>query len=284
MKFKDLEREAETKNKEVGEATKAIAVVLEKEISDVEDPSVLVTQEIAKADDDLKDILNAVEQCNSRLGGMEDHLEGVKRVIAVLDLQKEIEDLSKTKVIAEYRKVEEARIAAHAFAERMDTIREAVQVVLRTTAEEKIKSTKKAISDIYRELAQRIDYPDIEIDPGKYEVMAVRDGESEVALRILNKGDINCAALSIFLALATSDECKHNIGFILLDDPSQCLDSPHKEKLAGILNRVLERKQLVIATSEEDFGAQLREKITKKKRIYTMEQWTEERGPEIKME
>jgi len=202
----------------------------------------------------------------------------------VLNLRKGIDDLSKVKDSPEYKKAGESRSTAHTFGDRIETIREAIQAVLRTTAEAKIKSTKTAISAIYRELAQRSDYPDIEIDPEKYEVMAVRDGESEVALRILNKGDINCAALSIFLALATSKDLTHNIASILLDDPSQSLDPAHKERLANILNRVLEDKQLVIATSEDDFGTHLRSKLTKKKGIYTMEKWTEGTGPEVKVE
>lgn len=282
--FESLREQIEGKTREVQEATGAIATALKKEISDAEDPLVLVTQEIARVDEDLEAIRTAVEQSNNRLNGIDDRLEDVIRVIAVLNLRKDFDDLSKVKDSPEYKRVEEARSAAHAFGDRVETIREAIQAVLRATAEAKVKSTKTAISAIYRELAQRSDYPDIEIDPEKYEVMAVRDGESEVALRILNKGDINCAALSIFLALATSDDLTHNIGFIVLDDPSQSLDPAHKERLANILNRVVEDKQLVIATSEGDLSTYLRSKLTKKKRIYKMEKWTEDIGPEVKVE
>ena len=279
-----LQLQVSIKSKEVRDSTNAIATALKKKISDTEDPLVLVTQEIAKVDEDLAAIRTAVEQSNNRLNAMDDGLEDVRLIIAVLNLRKGIDDLSKVKDSPEYKKAGESRSTAHTFGDRIETIREAIQAVLRTTAEAKIKSTKTAISAIYRELAQRSDYPDIEIDPEKYEVMAVRDGESEVALRILNKGDINCAALSIFLALATSKDLTHNIASILLDDPSQSLDPAHKERLANILNRVLEDKQLVIATSEDDFGTHLRSKLTKKKGIYTMEKWTEGTGPEVKVE
>ncbi|MBI4456892.1 MAG: hypothetical protein HY644_13480 [Acidobacteria bacterium] len=281
--FRSLQDEIESKTRELRGAISAIATALRKDISEAEDPLVLVTQEIAKVDEGLEAIRNVVEKSNKRLNGMDDGLEDVKRIIAVLNLQKDIEDLSKVKDSPEYKQVKEARRATHAFGDRVETIGEAIHTVLLITADAKVKSTKTAISAIYRELAQRSDFPDIEINPEKYEVMAVRDGESVVALQILNKGDINCAALSIFLALATSEDLTHNIGFIVLDDPSQSLDPAHKERLANILNRVLDGKQLVIATSEEDFGVHLRNKLTKKKKIYTLEKWTEDTGPEVKV-
>jgi len=282
--FQSLREQIEGKTREVQEATSAIATALKKEISEAEDPLVLVTQEIAKVDRDLEAIRAAVEHSNNRLNEMDDGLENVRRIIAVLNLRKDIDNLSKVKDSPEYKKAEAARSAAHTFGDRVETIREAIQAVLRATAEAKVKSTKTAISAIYRELTQRSDYPDIEIDPEKYEVMAVRDGESEVALRILNKGDINCAALSIFLALATSDDLAHNIGSILLDEPSQDLDPAHMERLTNILNRVLEDKQLVIATSKPDFSTHLRSNLTTKKRFYTMEKWAEDTGPQVKVE
>ncbi len=133
-------------------------------------------------------------------------------------------------------------------------------------------------------LAQRADYPEIEIDAETFEVMAVRDGEAEVALRILNKGDLNCAALSIFLALATSSDLSHRMGFIVLDDPSQSLDPSHKERLAKLLDCMLGDKQLIIATSETDFVGHLRAKLKKRKRIYTLQRWAEDTGPEISVE
>ena len=87
--------------------------------------------------------------------------------------------------------------------------------------------------------------------------------------------------LSIFLALATSNQLSHKIGFIVLDDPSQSLDLPHKSRLAELLDRLLGDKQLILATSEEDFMGHLRAKLRANKLIYTMNRWTEETGPEI---
>ena len=281
QKFGQLQRELEGKRKEVRVAMDAISVALETEISDSADPLVLINQEIAEVGEDLEAIHRAVEQSNQRLDSIDDQLEDVKRIMTVLRCQKEVEDLLKIQDSSEYKQLEAEREELHNFCDQVVTIGEAIEDVLRNSASLKIDSTKTAISDIYRHLVDRSDFPDIKIDPEKYEVMALGNGESEVALRILNKGDINCAALSIFLGLATREDLTHNMGFMVLDDPSQNLDIVHKERLANILNRVLEKKQLVIATSEDDFAAHLNSKLTKQKKVYQLSRWTEERGPEI---
>ena len=58
--FELRQKDAEIKGKEVHQATKAIAGVLEKAISDAEDPLALVTQKIERIDEDLKEIHTTV--------------------------------------------------------------------------------------------------------------------------------------------------------------------------------------------------------------------------------
>jgi DNA repair exonuclease SbcCD ATPase subunit len=280
--FGELKKEIDEKDNEIKKDTMPkIARAIEIEISETDDPAVFLNKEIVSIDKDLESLRYAVEQSNARLNRIEDQLADVKRINAVLSLQKYLDNLSRVKDLPEYKELEEARMRAHAYGDRANTIRETIQAVLKQNAEGKIKKTKEAISTLYRELVNRSDFPDIEIDPEKYEIMAVGAGESEVALRILNKGDINCAALSIFLALASLEEMEHNIGFIVLDDPSQCLDPVHKDRLANVLNHVLENKQLIIATSEDTFGLKLQNMLVKMKKIYRMGNWSAEKGPEI---
>jgi DNA repair exonuclease SbcCD ATPase subunit len=274
----------EPRRKELQAAAGAIGAALHREISSDEDASSLVNDEAAKIERDLENLRRAVEQSNQRLDAMDDGLEGVKRIVAVLRLKVEINELSEIKETPEYKEVEAARSRAHGFGDQVRTIRGAVETVLQRTADQKVKATKQAICSFYRELAARADYPDIEIDAGKYEVLAVREHDSQAALSILNKGDLNCAALSIFLALATSKDLAHNLGFIVLDDPSQSLDAPHKERLTGLLARVLAERQLIIATSESDFMAQLRNNLAGPKKVYSLRNWSEHTGPEIEAE
>ncbi|AOY80349.1 AAA family ATPase [Moorena producens JHB] len=276
-----LQRERLDKDKGLQQAKNAIAVALETEINDSAHALALLNQAITDVDQELVRIRTAVEQSNQRIDSIDQDLENIKRIITVLRYRQEVDNLFSIQDCPDYKEVEAAKADLEAFCDRLLTIGEAVQEVLGNSAKEKIDATRAAISSIYRQLAHRSDFPDIEIDPEKYEVMAVGYGESEVALRLLNKGDINCAALSIFLALATSEQLTHNIGFMVLDDPSQNLDPVHKERLAQVLDQVLEKKQLIIATSEDDFVEQLSFKLTKPNKLYRLGQWTPTRGPTI---
>jgi len=187
--FNQLELNTQTKREDLLEVTLAIGKALNREISDTEDPVVLINQEIEKISGDLDAIRTVVEQSNSRLNEIEDGLEEIRCIATVLSLQKNLEELSKLKDTSEYKLVERARKNAYAFGDEVSTICEAIEAVLWTTAQVKIESTKAAISNIYQKLNPRSgDFSDIEIDPEKYEVMAVGPKGSEVALRILNKG------------------------------------------------------------------------------------------------
>jgi DNA repair exonuclease SbcCD ATPase subunit len=61
---------------------------------------------------------------------------------------------------------------------------------------------------------------------------------------------MNSVALAICFALTESLPLK--IGFLMLDDPSQSLDESHKESLAKILSELSDKKQIVVATQDDD--------------------------------
>ncbi|OYD15445.1 hypothetical protein CH330_05690 [candidate division WOR-3 bacterium JGI_Cruoil_03_51_56] len=282
--LRQLQSQTQIAAKDVSESTKAIADALKVEISESQDPLTLLSKGMADLEDELEKVGKVVEQSNARLNSMEDGLADVRRINTILRIQRDMEELSKIKETNEYEQVAKARKSAHDFADLSESIYEAVQTVLQRNAKSRIASTRDAISSIFRELAQRSDFPDLRIDPVSYEVIAVRGDKSEIAQRFLNKGDINCAALSIFLALATSKDLSHNLGFMILDDPSQTLDSTHNERLAGVLDHVLGNRQLIIATSEENFAKELRNSLTKKKQVYFMRDWSDDTGPKVEIE
>ena len=61
---------------------------------------------------------------------------------------------------------------------------------------------------------------------------------------------MNCVALSVYLALAT--QLQHNLGFVILDDPSQNLDTEHKQALVGILSRLAPQLQVLVGTQDTE--------------------------------
>ncbi len=61
---------------------------------------------------------------------------------------------------------------------------------------------------------------------------------------------MNAVALAVCFALSTI--LKLRFGFLILDDPAQTLDSDHKAALADVLLELGKRKQIVIATQDEE--------------------------------
>lgn len=95
------------------------------------------------------------------------------------------------------------------------------------------------------------------VDRNNYVLRTVAsvDGEASLASSRLSTAQMNCVALSVYLALA--ERLEHNLGFIILDDPSQSLDTEHKEALTRVLDELDPALQFVIATQDVEFGNML---------------------------
>ena len=168
------------------------------------------------------------------------------------------------------------------FAAYVDIIYQTIENKIQEDARVKLGKAKDNIAHIFRILANRTDFPEIEIEQDSYEIMAVKDNKKIPALSIFNHGDLNCAGLSIFLGLGASQRVIHDIGFIILDDPSQSLDYFHRKNLVKIFNSLPDDKQILISTSESDFRNLILSKIIRRKKQYNFDQWTETKGIQAK--
>jgi len=259
-----------------------IETVLGYEIKDTEDPIIVVKNELREIEDELKKINDAVKESNKKLNTIEDQIFDLSQILRVLKLEADIEDLLKIKETEEYEKVENSKEKLEKFAAYVDIIRQKIDKKIQEDAMVKLGEARDSIANIFRKLADRPDYPEIEIDPDSYKIMAVKGNERISALSIFNHGDLNCAGLSIFLGLGTSQRVTHDIGFIILDDPSQSLDDFHKENLINILNSVPDDKQVLISTSESGFRELILNKIIKKKKHYDFDPWSDTKGVQPK--
>ena len=71
------------------------------------------------------------------------------------------------------------------------------------------------------------------------------------------------------------------LNLMILDDPTQSLATPQKERLAEVIDEVAESRQVIIATMDAEFFEALRSRVTKRKRVYEFRSWTPADGPEI---
>ncbi len=104
------------------------------------------------------------------------------------------------------------------------------------------------------------------------------NGEEVYARALFSTAQLNETAIILLLAMANS--AKHKYDFIILDDPSQSLDSKSKEKLAKLLTKVAESKQLIICTMDTEFAEFLRVSYPNGK-FYLFEEYTD-KGPIVK--
>ncbi|HEV2317517.1 MAG TPA: hypothetical protein VGV89_08105 [Thermoplasmata archaeon] len=90
---------------------------------------------------------------------------------------------------------------------------------------------------------------------------------------------MNCVALSAYLSLAKV--LTHNLGFILLDDPSQNLDAEHKKALAAVIKGLLPSLQVVVGTHDAEFDGFLRSDLVPNDVLWYDLRWNPRDGTSV---
>lgn len=255
-----------------------IETTLGYEIEETVDPIVVTIKELEEIQENLKNLESAVTESNQKLNTTEDGISKLEYVLKVLDLENQIEVLLKIKEAEEYKKVENNKVELERFSEGVSLIRQIIEGKIQESARAKLGEAKESIASMFKKLADRSDFSEIEIDPNSFEILAVKGSEKIPALSIFNQGDLNCAGLSVFLGIGSTQELSHGLGFIILDDPSQSLDINHKENLVSVLNSMPDDKQILLSTSESDLRDLILNKIKRKKKHYNFDSWDEKKG------
>lgn len=150
----------------------------------------------------------------------------------------------------------------------VEAIGRAVTDVASTRARDALTAARSSISDYYQRLCGHPYFDDLQVEVtgqhvrgqerNNYRVKTVStsDAFSSLASTRLSTAQMNCVALSIYLALAT--RLDHELGFLILDDPSQSLDTAHKTALASLLVDLGTSVQLVVATEDQEMGDLMR--------------------------
>jgi len=278
VKLEELDIKIGAQSEQVANQISNVEAELDRKIKDTEDPAALLRAELANIEEDLEKLAAAVRESNQKLNAVEDSIIGLEQVLKVLELEADIVGLLDVTESEEYQKVQDAKLALEEFAADLDLIRQAVEAVLQESATAKLEEAGERIDEIFGELANRPDFSGLEIDPSSFEIFVVENGERLPALAILNQGDMNCAAISVFLGLSTAPGISHKLGFVILDDPSQSLDSVHEANLVRIINTLPEDRQVWISTSEGHLAGLARADITSKKKCYKFEPWSDATG------
>lgn len=173
----------------------------------------------------------------------------------------------------------------------LESIAQCVQSVARLHARDAIDSSRDKTAEYYQRLAGQSYFDRLRIDvqekvlsgvaKNNYIIKAFssQDGADTLAGSRLSTGQMNCVALSIFLGMR--GVLSHNLGFTVLDDPSQNLDSSHKALLADVLRELATETQVVIATEDTEFDELLRESLDQQRCARYVLSWASRTGTSV---
>lgn len=105
-----------------------------------------------------------------------------------------------------------------------------------------------------------------------------KKNEKTYVQTLFSTGQLNEAAVLILLAMAR--KALHPLKFVILDDPSQSLDTNGKKRLAELLARASKYKQMIVSTMDIEFANFLKSCYPQAK-LYKFTGYRSERGPVV---
>jgi DNA repair exonuclease SbcCD ATPase subunit len=168
---------------------------------------------------------------------------------------------------------------------RLTELRDALQDIAETTKRHQSEIITDVLNNLdihhyYQQLDPHPAYTALQIEPEltdkgtyNYWIKALTEDYSHgtyVQTRF-STAQANCAAIAIFLAV--NQHLSKNLETILLDDPSQSMDTEHKQRLAQTL--ASNPRQVIVATEDPQMYAFLKQ-FFKSPTVYELLPWTSE--------
>jgi len=285
-RLKEKLKSAEETLKEIN---RKIAQALGREITERDDPYVLVNKKLDSIDKELKKLEDAVRSRQGILDDIAHLLDKIELIVDILNSEEKKRIVEEIQASPEYRRMEELKDEFAILLDDIDKIKQAVSEISHEEARQKVGAAEKVIDNYFREIASNPWVSNIEFSVSVDSRTArnhyeFRDQHGKDLTPILSQGDLNAMALSIFLGMATSRAVKESFGFVMLDDPSQSLGSGHKEKLIEVLDEVLKDRMVVLSSMDKELQDLVFSKITGAKTKYVFSNWTPEEGPQVREE
>ena len=229
-------------------------------------------KQIQNNGDEISKLEKSAQDQSNRVEKVRESLDLVCKVIDILNKETELGGLKNLNPedSKEVENIEKIIAGLYNFEDKLTKIITVSGKVQSELASQMIMESQKDIEDYYTKLCMHQHYDKLKIDVEPNErggqvknaytirAMNVKDrNETQVVTRF-STGQMNCVALSVFFALTKSLPVK--LGFLLLDDPSQNLDSEHKDALVNLLGLISKDRQIFISTQDEEFKKILQSK------------------------
>jgi len=266
-------------------AVQKAAEFLDRELTDQDDPAALLSIEIGKIDDRLKQIAEAIRGKREALNRISQSLNRLSLLYDVLELEDKIGRIEKIAETDEYRELENIRDRVAVLVVDVEVIDKFVRENMSKEAKTKMKAAGDAIDDYFQKIvgnpaAQKLV---VEIEEDKRtggNSYTFRDQNGEEFKPISSQGDMTGLALSMFLGLVKA--YAHPIGFVLMDDPSQSLGTRQKQRLVEVLDEVCRSgRNIIVGTMDSELQEFLESSLTTAKTVYEFSEWEPESGPQV---
>jgi len=232
---------------------------------------------------ELKAIEITVKEKQEKLNKIEENINNFSKIHEVLKLESQREKARNIERSNNWKKLQEKADEFKKFVEEIEDIISVVKQASTAEARNKIESVKEKISEYFKAITSHpmISQINFEVSEARtggnsYEF---KDQKGENMIPILSQGNLNALALSIFLALAESQDSPFN--FLIFDDPSQSLGSSEKFKFLEVLNKIGGKRNLIISTMDKEFFDLSEKTFTKTKIVYQFKDWSQDKGPQV---
>ena len=263
-----LKEKLEIAKGKLEEISVEIAQVLGREVTERDDPYVLVNKKLDSINKELKELEDAVRSRQGILDGITHLLDQIEAIVDILKSEEKKGIVEEIQASPEYRRMEELKDELAILLDDIDKIKKVTGEISHEEARQKVGTAEKLIDDYFRRIAGSPWVSNIEFSVSVDSRTArnhyeFKDQNGQDLTPILSQGDLNALALSIFLGMATSRVIKESFGFVMLDDPSQSLGSGHKERLIEILDEVLKDKMVILSSMDKELPDLVFSKITR---------------------
>lgn len=266
---------------------KKIGNLLGKEVTQKDDPFIIVEMQLKKIKDELKKLEHIIHIKQEILNEITISLDQINLLFEIINQKQKMKIVEQIQRSEEYQKLEKLRDWMAILTTDIENIKQAIIEVSNEEAKQKVSAAGKMIDNYFRIITHNPSVneikfkakPDSKTGRNSYEFI---DENGDDIISILNQGDLNALALSIFLAMACSQGTNQSFGFIMMDDPSQSLGSNHKENLVNVLNEVLEQRMIILSSMDKELQDLINSRFMKEKTIYNFDDWTPASGPTIR--
>jgi DNA repair exonuclease SbcCD ATPase subunit len=181
------------------------------------------------------------------------------------------------------KELEARKSSLQALAASLQSIRQVATQYQKEESTKQLKHLEDEINHYYSQIQGHPHFTQLKVevekeDPLMFSFRAASEQEDTYIPTRFSTAQFNSAALSIFMSNSTQQAGE--LPIMIFDDPTQNMDSTHKEAFAELVATLTPKFQVIVAT-EDDEARTFLEKHCEDMKTYEFRDWTTE-GPEIK--